>query len=214
MLNISRWFAGGGDLLLRIAAILIAITFHEVAHGYVAYRLGDDTAKNQGRLSLNPIKHLDPLGALMFVIFRFGWAKPVPVNPLYFKGDRRRGMFLVGLAGPLTNFVLAFIAVLLLVSVSAWQSGAALVFLREVMFINVILGVFNLIPFPPLDGSKLLAYLLPRQSAYRLGQLEQYGPLVLILLLATGMLGRILFPLVEFVINALATIALFLTSGI
>lgn len=192
---ISRLFEGS-DLLYRVPALLLAITLHEVAHGFVAYRLGDPTAKAHGRLTLNPLAHLDPVGLLALWLVGFGWAKPVPVNSMYFKGNRRRGMFFVGLAGPATNFILAFVTYLLL---SAFPAVLRIPHIPQILFLtfiyNIFLGVFNLLPVPPLDGSKILAYFLPVQTAYRYSQYEQYGPLVLILLIFTGTLTRILHPM-------------------
>lgn len=202
-----------GEMLYRIPALILAITLHEVAHGFVAFRLGDPTARDQGRLSLNPLKHLDPLGLLALWIFRFGWAKPVPVNPMYFRGDRRRGMFLVGLAGPATNFILAFFAMLFLVAIPALRVGHIGAIMMQVYWYNVLLGIFNLLPFPPLDGSKVLSYFLPRQTAYSLSQLEQYGPMILILLIFTGILSRILSPLFAIAHTVITTLVTLLTGG-
>lgn len=187
------------EAVYRIPALLIAITFHEVAHGWVAYKLGDPTAKNMGRLTLNPIPHIDPIGALMLLIARFGWAKPVPVNPLYFRGDRRRGMVLVSLAGPLANFILAFVISFLIYIVIYLLpvmelSVYVLQFLLILLIYNVYLGIFNLLPVPPLDGSKILANLLhPRHTGFFL-QLERYGFLILLLLIFTGALQFLLIP--------------------
>ncbi|MBS4023080.1 MAG: site-2 protease family protein [Dethiobacter sp.] len=196
------------NLLYRIPALLIALTFHEFAHGWVAHRLGDDTAKSHGRLTLNPLAHLDPLGLLAIWLVGFGWAKPVPVNPYYFRGDRRRGMFLVGLAGPLTNFLLAFVIALLLAVVPALYVHSVV---REIIitafWYNALLGVFNLLPVPPLDGSKVFAYLLPRSAAHAFGQIEQYGPMILILLIFTGVLGRILMPMAFAAANIILALA-------
>ncbi|MBS3976943.1 MAG: site-2 protease family protein [Syntrophomonadaceae bacterium] len=191
-------------LLAGIPAILIAITFHEYAHGKMASILGDPTPKQQGRLSLNPIKHLDILGSLMLVVAGFGWAKPVEVNPYYFSGDRRRGMMLVGLAGPLMNIVLAYLAAVIL---SRVDYGFFAIFLSYLLWFNAMLAVFNLIPFPPLDGSKVLAGILPRQMASSLYSLEAYGPLILLVLLATGVLGRVLRPAVEGLMQIIVTVA-------
>jgi len=205
-------FGGGVEMLYRIPALILAITLHEAAHAFMAYRLGDSTAKDQGRLSLNPLKHLDPLGTLALLIFRFGWAKPVPVNPMYFRGDRRRGMFLVGLAGPATNFILAFLSMFLLMTIPAMREGHLGAIIVQLYWYNVLLGIFNLIPVPPLDGSKVLAYFLPRQTAYKLSQLDQYGPLILILLIFTGALSTILGPLFNVAHNVISTLVSLLTG--
>ncbi len=190
-------------LITLIPAILIAITFHEYAHGKVAAILGDPTPAQYGRLTLNPLAHLDPIGTLMLLVARFGWAKPVPVNPYYFKGDRRRGMLLVGLAGPLMNLVLAYLAAVALKV--TWGINLYLQsFLQELLWINIALAVFNLIPVPPLDGSKILANILPSRFTGFFMQLESYGTILLLLLLVTGLLGKILMPGVYFVLTIIA----------
>ncbi|MCL4462648.1 MAG: site-2 protease family protein [Firmicutes bacterium] len=207
-----NFFGGGVEMLYRIPALILAITLHEAAHAFMAYRLGDSTAKDQGRLSLNPLKHLDPLGTLALLIFRFGWAKPVPVNPMYFRGDRRRGMFLVGLAGPATNFILAFVSMFLLSTSPLFRDGHLGGIIVQLYWYNVLLGIFNLLPLPPLDGSKVFAYFLPRQTAYKLSQLDQYGPLILILLIFTGALSTILGPLFNVAHNVISTLVSLLTG--
>ncbi|MBS4007968.1 MAG: site-2 protease family protein [Clostridium sp.] len=207
-----NFFGGGVEMLYRIPALLLAITFHEAAHAFMAYRLGDPTAKDQGRLTLNPLKHLDPLGTLALLIFRFGWAKPVPVNPMYFRGDRRRGMFLVGLAGPATNFMLAFLSMFVLLTSPLTLEGHLGNIIVQVYWYNVLLGIFNLLPLPPLDGSKVFSYFLPRQTAYKLGQLDQYGPLILILLIFTGVLSTILGPLFNVAHYVISTLVSLLTG--
>lgn len=181
-------------LIPLVVILLISMMLHEVAHGYVAYKLGDPTAKLRGRLSLNPLRHLDPLGTAMFVItylwggFIFGWAKPVPIAPYYFR-NRQRGMQLVGLAGPLTNFVLAVIfwAILTLLSPVLTEPGsirnAAATILFLAFEVNVILGVFNLIPIPPLDGSRVLGGFLPRRAYNVWVGIDRYGMYILIALL-------------------------------
>ena len=212
MPNLINQFATS-DVIMRIPALLIAIVLHELAHGYVALLLGDHTAKSHGRLTLNPIKHVDPLGLLALWLVGIGWAKPVPVNPMYFQGDRRRGMFLVGLAGPVTNFILALLTALLIVILPFQPGSTMLGIMQLTLFYNIVLGVFNLIPIPPLDGSKVLAYFLPRQAAVQLSQLERYGPLVLILLIFTGSLWRILTPLINGAFTVIITIVSLLTGG-
>ncbi|QGY40135.1 site-2 protease family protein [Pseudodesulfovibrio cashew] len=192
--------------------LLIALVCHEVAHGYVAYLLGDPTAKSMGRLTLNPIRHLDPLGTLAFFFVQFGWAKPVPINPNYFK-DPRKGMLLTAIAGPGVNFILAcvFAIVLhLLASIPFTQGGLAqsvvvpLYYICEAgVFVNLVLGIFNLIPIPPLDGSNVLAYFLPPRLAYKYMSLSRYGFFILIGLILVGrfsgysLVGQVIFPLVS-----------------
>jgi len=185
-------------MLYVIPALLLGLTLHELAHAAVAYKLGDPTAKNLGRLTLNPIKHLDPLGTIMLLVFHFGWAKPVPVNPLYFRGDRQKGMLWVSLAGPATNLLIA-LAGAVVFKLLMPQGQALRIILWLIIDINVILAVFNLIPVPPLDGSKILAGLLPGKYSHVIYNLEKYGFIILILLMLFGVVGRILRPLVTIV---------------
>lgn len=180
-------------MLLTLPALLIGLTLHEFAHGYAAYLLGDPTAKNMGRLTLNPIRHLDPLGAFFLLVFHFGWAKPVPVNPMYLKGDKQRGMLLVSLAGPVTNLLLAIATAVI------WKfiepRGLIMESILFYLFsINIILAVFNVIPVPPLDGSKILAGILPRKYMHVVFNLEKYGYLILIFLMFTRVTNMILTP--------------------
>jgi Zn-dependent protease len=187
------------EILLSIPAVLWAITFHEFCHGYVAYLLGDPTPKLSGRLSLNPLHHLDPVGAIMLLIFRFGWAKPVPVDARYFKNPSR-DMVLVSLAGSMGNFLTAFVVGLMVRLMPGFSlSNFAL---RELMllmiFINLGLGVFNLFPIPPLDGSKILYLLMPTRWLNSYFWLERYGVLVILVLVMTGILPRIMSPVVMF----------------
>lgn len=186
-----------------LLAVLLAITFHETAHGFVAYKLGDPTAKNQGRLTLNPIAHLDPIGALMMFVAGFGWAKPVPVNPFYFEGDRNKGMMLVSIAGPLTNLVLSFLAYFIYAAGEGfWDIPFLNVFLTQMILLNVYLAIFNLIPIPPLDGSKILAGFLPRNMAYQyLNTVEQYGFLILMVLIIFNITDMILVPIANLVLG-------------
>lgn len=197
MLNHIDWTY----LLYSLPAILIALTFHEVAHGWVAYRLGDDTAKLSGRLTLNPLRHLDPIGFILMVVARFGWAKPVPVNPLNFRGNRKTGMLWVALAGPVMNILLAYLAVLvlhlleLLINNQIISYNPYFITFIQVFFqINVVLASFNLIPLPPLDGSKILAGLLPYRFSRFMYQYERYSSLILIVLAFTGVLYYIYAP--------------------
>lgn len=179
---------------LRIPALLIAITVHEYAHALVAYAYGDPTAKQQGRLTLNPIKHLDPLGTLMLLVAGIGWARPVPINPYRFR-DRRGGLFAVSLAGPASNFITAFATILILVLLMRFRLPLlAIGMLEMIAVINIVLGVFNLIPIPPLDGSKVLAAVAPPAVLAVYRQVEAYAPLLLLFLIITGAFGKIIWP--------------------
>lgn len=204
------------DLVQAINAIcisaiplLLGIICHEVAHGWVAWRCGDPTAKMLGRLTLNPRVHIDPMGTAMFVItaiilpFALGWAKPVPVNPRHFK-NYRRDMALVAAAGPVTNFILAVLfMVLFLITALVYkhhQGGTVYTFFYNMfqagVFINLLLGIFNLIPIPPMDGSKLLAMALPAEAARAYTSIERYGMIIILVFLATGLFRKLIIPLV------------------
>lgn len=200
------------DALWRLPALIGAIVFHEYAHARVAFALGDPTPKYQGRLTLNPLAHLDPIGLLMLWLFRFGWAKPVHVNPYYF-ADRRRGMLLVGLAGPATNVVLAFVAITILLLVPFPYGSPWVRLLLQFRLYNVILAVFNMIPVPPLDGSRILAGLVPAAGADFLDRLERHGWLILILLIWTGAIGMIITPLANGLNASLTLLARMLTGS-
>ncbi len=184
---------GMGTMILRIAAILLCLVVHEVCHGLAAYKLGDPTAKMNHRLSLNPLHHLDVFGLLMMVTVGFGWAKPVPVDPRYFKKPKQ-GMAITSLAGPFSNFVLAYLAAIganALAAVMTVRGETAGVFLAFqfcylLVLLNIGLGVFNLIPFPPLDGSKVVAMFLPDRLYIRWMQLERYGMIILMAVLWFG----------------------------
>ena len=139
------------EFVYSLPGLLVAIVFHELAHGLTAYALGDDTAKREGRLTLNPLKHIEPIGFLAMLIFKFGWAKPVPINPLNFK-KRKRDTLLVSLAGPISNFFLAILVVIILKS-NIVRNYLLTQMLVITLWYNIMLGIFNLLPFPPLDGS-------------------------------------------------------------
>ncbi|MBI3754057.1 MAG: site-2 protease family protein [Deltaproteobacteria bacterium] len=201
------------EIAILSAPILIAVTFHEVAHGWVADRLGDHTARLLGRLTLNPIKHLDPIGTLVFFLTRMiGWAKPVPVNPWNFK-DPLKGMMWVAIAGPVTNLFLAAASAMLFKGILAsgliFEPSLAfvmeplLIMIKMSVIINVGLAVFNFLPIPPLDGSKVLMGLLSREQAEVYARIEPYGFLILILLLMTNVVNMILSPIVYFTVNLL-----------
>jgi Zn-dependent protease len=179
-----------GFILIAIP-LLYSIIFHELAHGWVAYLMGDPTAKSLGRLSLNPLKHLDPIGTIMLFIFGFGWAKPVPVNFNQLR-DRHKGMILVSAAGIITNMLLAFIALFLSRLLSLSPSSMPAVLLYYFAQINIILAAFNLIPLPPLDGSKILmGFASPSVQNY-LFRLERYGFFIIIALLYLGVLDPVI----------------------
>jgi Zn-dependent protease len=187
-------------LVLQIPALLVAVTVHELAHAVVADRLGDPTARRLGRITLNPLPHIDPLGAIAFVLAGFGWAKPVPVSARNLRHPVR-DMAWVAAAGPLSNFAIAFVA---LVAVRLLgRAGGALPFVMDplagVLFwtyvFNLALGIFNLIPLPPLDGGHFLPYLFPRASWSFIHQLEQVGPFLLILLVLTGATRYVVQPI-------------------
>ncbi|HET9925253.1 MAG TPA: site-2 protease family protein [Methylomirabilota bacterium] len=187
-------------LVLQIPALLVAVTVHELAHAVVADRLGDPTARRLGRITLNPLPHIDPLGAIAFVLAGFGWAKPVPVSARNLRHPVR-DMAWVAAAGPLSNFAIAFVA---LVAVRLLgRAGGALPIVMDplagVLFwtyvFNLALGIFNLIPLPPLDGGHFLPYLFPRASWSFIHQLEQVGPFLLILLVLTGATRYVVQPI-------------------
>ncbi len=193
-----------GNALISILVFMIVIVAHELAHGYVAFRLGDTTARDAGRLTLNPLAHADPVGTIllpaMLIIMRspviFGWARPVPVNPRNFS-DPRKGMLLTSLAGPAANLALA-IAFASAFKLGLFRPGSIpWVFLLYGVIISLVLGVFNMIPIPPLDGSNILASILPPDLARRYMRLQPYGFLILIALLYLGLFERVILPLVR-----------------
>jgi len=190
-------------LLLSIPPILLALSFHEYAHGWMAYRLGDPTAKNEGRLTLNPLAHLDPLGTLMIVIVHFGWAKPVPVNP-YNLADPKRDMLKIALAGPVSNVLMAAgtgILIRLMQGMGLRVDGSFLGLFQYMLYflvmINLVLAIFNMIPIPPLDGSKILFGLLPSEYEESFIKFESKGPMILLgLVIVNNFLGIPIFSVI------------------
>lgn len=175
------------NLLLSVVPALICITLHELAHGYVAYRLGDDTAKRAGRLTLNPLRHIDIMGLLMMIVFKFGWAKPVPVNMWKFKNPKK-GMAITAAAGPIANLLIALVFLFLYGFLFALlhRPGRSLNWLLEMLYItaylSIALAIFNIIPIPPLDGSKVLFSCISDRSYTKLMYYERYGMIILLVL--------------------------------
>lgn len=199
------------SILLGLVPSLLCITLHELSHGLVAYKLGDDTAKRAGRLTLNPIKHLDPMGLLMMLVFHVGWAKPVPVNMFKFKNPKR-GMAITALAGPVSNIVIAVVFMFLYGAayIPLGQSDAGSYFLSMLQltaYISLGLAIFNLIPISPLDGSKVLFSFMSDERYYKLMRYEKYGAIIMFLLVATGILGKPLSDVIDWAFSAMLPVA-------
>lgn len=195
------------QIILLAVPVLFSITVHEVSHGYVAYLLGDPTAKLAGRLTLNPIRHIDIVGLLVLFVTRMvGWAKPVPVDPRYFK-DPRKDMMWVSLAGPASNLVLAIVFALIYRLFSGFLSSGVLyplAYMIEVMvMINVGLAIFNLIPIPPLDGGHIIKGLLNADMARAYSRIEPYGFIILLVLIFSGAVHVIIFPVISMITGVL-----------
>lgn len=197
-------------LLVSVPGVLIAITFHEFAHGYVAYKLGDNTAKLEGRLSLNPLDHLDPIGTLMLLLAGFGWGKPVNVNPSNYtrKISMEKGEALVSLAGPLMNIILSIIFAIIYFAIykfanvtflSSTVGSVLMLLISATISINVGLGIFNLIPLPPLDGSKIIMPFLPYKAKQWFRNNEQIFYIIFVVIWITGIAGIIISPAINVV---------------
>lgn len=198
------------QLLVSVPAVLLCLSVHEACHGYMAYALGDPTAKHAGRLTLDPIRHLDPIGTICLLFFHVGWAKPVPVNPGNFKHPRR-DIALVSLAGPVSNFLLALVALFLYYPLRLAESSIVMtiaLMLYMVAVMSIGLGVFNLIPVPPLDGSKILLSFLPRKYEWKFAQYQQFIQFGLLILLVLGVLNTPIRFFVNLIYQGLASIVL------
>ncbi|KKB44886.1 site-2 protease family protein [Bacillus thermotolerans] len=188
------------ELPFVVITLIVAFTLHEFAHAYVAYKFGDNTAKDQGRLTLNPVQHLDPIGTILVLIAGFGWARPVPVNRRNFQNPRLAGV-LVSLAGPLSNFLVAAIAYgVLFFAVGSGLPPFLIDLLNMMVWLNIVLFVFNLLPLPPLDGYRIVEDLVPARTRIKMTQYEQYGTLIFLIIAIT--------PLYQYTIQPIFSVAL------
>ena len=196
------------NLIAGLPGIVIAMTVHEYSHARVAYALGDFTPRLQGRLTLNPAAHVDPIGLLMLFIVHFGWAKPVQINPLNFSNPRRDDI-LVSLAGPASNLIVSFIALIVLVMLAKLDlplSEGVLVVFNLIIIDNINFAIFNMLPIPPLDGSHILRNLLPYNLARAYEQIERYSFIFLIIIIATPVLSYVFVPLQRFIFSIFRSI--------
>lgn len=203
------------NILINVPITLIALTMHEFAHGWVSKKQGDPTPEREGRLTLNPLAHLDFMGTILMIFTGFGWARPVGVNPMYYK-DRKKGMALTALAGPMANFIMAFIAVILVVILELFglrfsHNAALLGTIAWILYIfayrNLCFMVFNLIPIPPLDGSKVLGMFIPNSAYYKILQYEQYAIILIMVMSLSGMFDRIIGGGVGLIMSFIQNIA-------
>lgn len=208
MLNLAQNLAG---IIINIPITLIALTGHELAHGWVSEKLGDPTPRMQGRLTLNPLAHLDPVGTLLMILTGFGWAKPVQVDPRYYK-NRKRGMAITAAAGPLANLVMAFAALLIwaivVIICTKLRVGTSVImgvgtFAQLFAVRNLCFMVFNIIPIPPLDGSKVLGMFLPDRAYYTMLQYERYSMILIMVLSLAGVFGNVIGAGVSFFLNGM-----------
>ena len=206
-------------LILALPAVIIAMTFHEFAHAFAADKLGDETPRNQGRVTLNPLKHIDPIGFFMLLFTRFGWGKPVQINPTRFNRNvsMSKGEAIVAFAGPLMNFILALVFSFLLGivykfnllnNIASSYAELIIIFLIQVIFMNIGLGVFNLIPLPPLDGSKIFLPILPRGAKTWFIENERIFYIIFLVIWISGIAGNMISPLISKMTSAILGIAL------
>ena len=215
MFNFNKFLS---DLIYILPAVVVSLSVHEFAHAFVSYKLGDVSQKERGRMSLNPLRHLDPIGTITLLFFGFGWAKPVQVDPYYYR-NKKEGMMWTALAGPLMNFVVAFISVvfmgLLMKFATMWIYTSSVgnylfMFLLILAQINIGLGIFNLIPIPPLDGSKILMGILKEETYFKLLRYENYFMMGLVLLLASGFLDSQLLYARSTILNSFTNVVFML----
>ena len=199
------------EMVAGLPGLIMALALHEYAHARAAVAMGDFTPRMMGRLTVNPLAHIDPIGFAMLLIARFGWAKPVVINPHNFR-DRKKGEILVALAGPAMNFLLAFLGLGVMLFLTRKMHMEMSYGLRAVLWLivvyNINFGVFNLIPIPPLDGSRILAAILPYEMRYRFASLERYSMIIFIIFLATPILSYILVPIAQLILHVFSGILL------
>ncbi|MBP3689828.1 MAG: site-2 protease family protein [Schwartzia sp.] len=197
------------EIVAGLPGLIIALALHEYAHAWAAVKMGDFTPKMMGRLTLNPMAHIDPIGIVVLLIARFGWAKPVVINPHNFR-DRKKGEILVALAGPAMNFLLAFLSLGVMIFLTHRMRMEMSYGLRAVLWLivvyNINFGIFNMIPLPPLDGSRILMAVLPYEMQYRFVALERYSMIIFIIFIATPILGYILVPIAQFLLGLFSSV--------